>query len=191
MIAKHPLVFLFASLALVMALPALASAQGPEHYRAFAVNMSNVGAGGSATVDIVIERWTTDAEKAKLAAALEKGQDALLSALQAVKPRAGYIQVPGSTGWNIGYASKTRGEDGGWRIVVLTDRPIGFREAVSQPRTIDYPFTLIEMHVNDDGQGEGKASVFTKIVWDKAAGTLELENYANEPVRLQQITRVK
>lgn len=190
MLAKRPLFFFFAPLAVVLALPALASAQGPEHYRAFAVNMSNVGAGGSTTVDIVIDRWSSDAEKAKLAEALAKGQAALLSALQAVRPRVGYIQVPGSTGWNIGYASKTRGEDGGWKITVLTDRPIGFAEAVTQPRTIDYPFTLIEMHVDDQGQGEGKASVLTKIVWDKATSTLELENYATEPVRLQQITRV-
>jgi len=182
---------LVTAVALALVLPVLGQAQGPERYRAFAVNMSNIGSGGSTTVDIVIDRWSTDAEKARLFEALQKSPDALLKALQDVKPRVGYIQVPGSVGWDLRYATKVRGEDGGWRIVVATDRPIGFREAANRPRTMDYPFTLIEMHLNDDGQGEGKASIFTKITWEKATRTLELENYASEPVRLQSIQKVQ
>ena len=178
-------------MALSFALPALASAQGPERYRAFAVNLSNVGTGTNTTVDIVIERWSNDAEKARLFEALQKSPEALLSALQAVTPRVGFIQLPGTTGWDLRYANKVRGEDGGWQIVVATDRPIGFREAVERPRTFDYPFTLIEMHVNDDGVGEGRASVLTKITWDGESRTLELENYATEPVRLQALKKIQ
>jgi len=183
--------FLVAALALALVLPILGQAQGQERYRAFAVNMSNIGTGGSTTVDIVIDRWSTDSEKARLFEALQKSPDALLTALQGVRPRVGFIQVPGRTSWDLRYASKVKGEDGGWRIVVATDRPIGFREATNRPRTIDYPFTLIEMHLNGDGQGEGKASIFTKITWEEATRTLELENYASEPVRLQTIQKVK
>jgi len=180
-----------AAAALVAALPALASAQEPERYRAFAVNLSTQNLGSPTMVDIVIERWSTDAEEARLVEAFQKSPDALLSALQAIRPRVGYIQLPGETGWDIRYANKTKGEDGGWQIDIVTDRRIGFREAADRPRTIDYPFTLVEINVNDDGVGEGRASVYTKITWDAETRTLELENYGSEPVRLQQLKRVQ
>jgi len=181
---------LVAALALSITLPVLASAQ-TERYRAFAVNMSNIAPGTTTVVDIAIERWSNDAEEAGLVEAFMKGPDALLTALQGVRPRVGFIQVRGQTGWDIRYADKVKGEDGGWRIVVLTDRPIGFREAAGRARTMDYPFTLIEMHLNDDGVGEGRASVYTKITWDEKTRTLHLENFASEPVRLTEVRKVE
>jgi hypothetical protein len=61
------------------------------------------------------------------------------------------------------------------------------REARNQPRSIDYHFTLIEIRVDKDVKGEGKMSVATKINFDKKKNVIELENYASEPVRLQNI----
>jgi hypothetical protein len=61
-------------------------------------------------------------------------------------------------------------------------------EARENPRSRDYPFTLIEIHLDKDGKGQGKASVATKITFDKEKNTLELENYSSEPVRLNEVT---
>ena len=55
------------------------------------------------------------------------------------------------------------------------------------PRTMDYPFTLFEIRLGKDGQGEGKASMATKISFDRKKNLFELENYGTEPVRLQQV----
>lgn len=176
---------------LLLAGGATASAQEREHYHALAVNMSNVDLGSPTTVDIVIERWSTDEEEAKLVEAFQKGQDALLSALQKIKPRAGYIALPGETGWRVKYANKVAGEDGGWQIVLLTDRPMEFEEAANRPRSYYYPFTLVELHVDDDGVGQGQASVATKITWDAKNRVLELENFASEPVRLPKVQRLE
>ncbi len=71
--------------------------------------------------------------------------------------------------------------------MLLTDRPVGMFEAVNQPRSIDYPFTLIEMHVDRQGKGEGKLSLATKITFDQKKSVIELENYASEAVRLQNV----
>lgn len=57
-------------------------------------------------------------------------------------------------GTDIRYAMSFPGEDGGRRIVIITPRVIGFREATNQPRTYDYPFTLFEMHFDKSGKGE-------------------------------------
>jgi hypothetical protein len=91
-------------------------------------------------------------------------------------------------GHDIRYAWQTPLPEGGRRIVIVTDRYIGFAEARNQPRSIDYPFTLIEIHVDKDGKGEGKFAVATKISFDKKKNTIELENYSSEPVRLQNLT---
>ena len=60
-------------------------------------------------------------------------------------------------------------------------------EAQQQPRTIDYPFSLFEIRVNKDGEGEGKLAYATKIRFDKDKKVMELENYASEPVRLNNV----
>jgi hypothetical protein len=78
-------------------------------------------------------------------------------------------------------------DEGGRQIVIATDRRIGMREAHEQPRTIDYPFTLIEIRLGSDGRGEGKMTPATKIALNTKTNTVELENYASEPVRLQNV----
>lgn len=176
-----------------------AVAQTPQEkleITAFAVNMSNIATGSNAVVQIRIDSWSTDAERQTLISAMvDKGEDALLSALQKAKVR-GRWNIPGFTGpdihqlrlgHDIRYTRQTPLPDGGKRIIIATDRYIGFVEARNQPRSIDYPFTLMEIHVNNDGKGEGKMAVATKIAFDKKKNTMELENYSSEPVRLNNV----
>jgi hypothetical protein len=168
----------------------------PVHFTAFAINMGTAfgvpRTGQSSTVDIVIERWSTTTERQSLLDAFLPNGDAdkLLRALQKTK-RVGYIRFPNTLGYDLHYSREVPGEDGGRRILIATDRRIGFREASEQPRTIDYPFTLIEMRLNKDNEGEGKMSVATKISLSKDKQQLELENYGSEPVRLNNIHKIK
>jgi hypothetical protein len=172
----------------------LAAAQthgGRERFTAFAVNMdASAGARtGAGTVEIVVERWSTDSERDRLSAALvEKGPEKLLDTLQSL-PRAGYIRTPNSIGYDLHYARKEAMDEGGERVVIATDRYISFWEARNRPRSIDYPFTVIEMRINRDGVGEGKMSIATKITLDKTRKQLELENYGTQPVLLQSVKR--
>jgi hypothetical protein len=166
---------------------------------AFAVNMSNIGTGSNAVVEITVDSWSTEAERERLITTmLTKGSDALLRELQKT-PVKGRFRIPGAPmrdpahlalGLDLHYAWQTPLPDGGRRIVLATDRYIGIREARNRPRSIDYPFTLIEIHVDKDGKGEGKMSAATKITFDKKKNVIELENYASEPVRLNNV-RVK
>jgi hypothetical protein len=163
---------------------------------AFAVNMSNIGPGSSAVVDINIDRWSTPAERELLITTMvEKKENELLRALQKM-PSCGRFRIPGIVGPDphqlrlgnpLRYAWQTPSPEGGRRIVIATDRYIGFAEARNQPRTIDYPFTLFEIRVDKDGQGQGKMAVATKISFDKKKNAIELENYSSEPVRLNEV----
>jgi hypothetical protein len=104
--------------------------------------------------------------------------------LQDAKP-VGIIKTPDSLGYDLHYAHQTPGEDGGRDIVIATDRPIGFWEASHQPRTIDYPFTVVQMHMNKDGKGTGTLSYATKVTI--VNHTIVLENFSSAPVMLTQI----
>jgi hypothetical protein len=156
--------------------------------RAFAVNMSGVGRSNAGTIDIVVERWSTDAERDRLQGVLvEKGGEALLDALEDVKPRAGYVRTSNSLGWDINFAREAVLPGGGRRIVLATDRPMSFWELRNQPRSADYEFLLIEIRLDAKGKGQGKLAGAAKIGYDKGSKTIEIENYGIEPVRLTQV----
>jgi hypothetical protein len=168
-----------------MAAAQTASNSPQERFTAVAVNVSTVGRTGATPVDITVNRWTTDAERDRLVTMFkEKGAKALLSALQDMKP-VGTINTPGNVAYDLRYARQLAGEDGGRRIVLATDRPIGFWEASNQPRSVDYPFLLIEMRLNKNGEGEGKLSLAAKLTLND--NVLVIENYANQPVMLNEI----
>jgi hypothetical protein len=162
-----------------------AQTQGePEDFTAVAIVNNNLGS-GAGTVDIRITRWSSEAERTMLVnALLQKGASALLTALQKTRP-VGTIKTPDSLGYDLHYAHQTPGDEGVRRIVIATDRPIGFWEASHQPRTIDYPFTVIQMQIGRDGQGTGTMSYATKVLAHD--NIIELENYSTAPVMLTKI----
>jgi hypothetical protein len=165
---------------------------GIEKFTAFAVNLDGtpVAPTGAGVVEMVVERYSTDAERDRLLQALmDKGPEKLLDTLQSL-PRVGYIRTPNSIGYDLHYARKVPLPDGGERVVLATDRYISFWEARNRPRTIDYPFTVIELRLNRDGMGEGKMSLATKITADKETHLIELENYGTQPVLLTSVRRV-
>ena len=158
----------------------------PERYTATAININNGVAG---TIDIAVDRWSTDTQRDKLIdVMLKQGPGKLLDALQDEKP-VGHFGAPGNLGWDLRFARKVPLPDGGERVVLVTDRRIGFREAVNQPRSIDYPFTVIEVRLNKDGEGEGKMSLATKVILDKEHNMITLENYDIQPVQLTTVKR--
>ena len=68
--------------------------------------------------------------------------------------------------------------------------PDGLLSALQKTKRVGFmrlPNTLMDVRINAQGEGEGKMSVATKITYNKKKNTVELENYASEPVRLQNV----
>ena len=171
--------------------PAAQTNGSPERFTAVAVNMGTPGRAFTDRVDIVVERWSPRADRDRLLNDLfEKGPEKLLDALQKL-PRVGYFRTPNSIGYDLHYSQRTDLPDHGEQVVLITDRYINFWEAANRPRTIDYPFTVIELHIDGDGKGEGKMSIATKIIGNKGTKTIVLENYATQPVMLNDVRREK
>jgi hypothetical protein len=168
-----------------------ANSQAPERFTAFAIDPNSPGPAATANVDIQITRWTPDAERERLTTILlEQGAAKMLEALKAL-PRLGSIRATGTIGWDLRYARRTELPDGGQRIELLTDRPIGTFEAADQSRSMEYPFTMIEIKLNAKGEGEGKLYVATRIAADKGTKVLVMEDYNIAPVTLISVKRLK
>jgi hypothetical protein len=183
----------YSAWALGLALVAPGFAQElPATYQAVAVNISNVGQAGMGQLDIRIERWTDEAEFGSLRdALLEKGSDGLLRQLTDLK-RVGTIRsATGGLGWDLRFARRNPLPGGGYRVVFATDRPMSFAERVNQPLSADYEFLLGEIRIGPDGKGEGKLVPRAKVTYNKGSRAIEIENYANEPVRLTKVTEMK
>jgi hypothetical protein len=93
----------------------------------------------------------------------------------------------------VRYAVKLSQPDGSERIILLTHRRLGgfndlWKPAGSAPVT-DYAFSLVELHLNAKGDGEGKASLTGKVAVDSAAKSFVLENYTALPVILKGVKR--
>ena len=91
-------------------------AERRRKFTAFAINMNS--GPKTATVDIKIDRWSTDAEREQLLNILVEEKDvyranqALLKAIQKL-PKVGYLRTPETLGWDIHYARQNPMEDGG------------------------------------------------------------------------------
>jgi hypothetical protein len=151
--------------------------------------MGTAGPTGARTVDITIDRFSTEAERSVLRAALiENGSDGLLKALQKM-PRVGFLRLPGQLGYDVRYAWQVPLEDGGRRILMATDRRIGFREARVNGSNTDYPFTVLELRLDKDDKGDGKLAMAAQIGLNAKTNTIEIANYSIEPVRLNAVRR--
>jgi hypothetical protein len=160
----------------------------PERFNAVAI-VNNARASGAGTVQIDVTRWSSATERTRLLDILRsKGAEKLLDVLRDMRP-VGTIKTPDSLAYDLRYAHETAGEDGGRRLVLATDRPIGFWEASRNARTLDYPFTVIQMEIGRDGTGKGTLSYATKVI--AAGDTIILENFDTQPVMLTEIKSEK
>lgn len=175
-----------------------------EKYRAFAVNMSNIGMGGAATLDITISRWSTPEERQMLHATLvEKGHDAFVKALRKQKEtgwtratgRAAAAMRQGFPSTRTHYAWQYE-ENGTRHIIVATNRPIGFREAASASRSVDYNISFLTLEFpaaqgDEKPKGKGQLYFALKVSLDKDTKKIKVEEAGTEPIRLTTVSREK
>lgn len=161
----------------------------PERYTALALPPRADASPGP--VDIVIERWSTPAERDQIVAALkEAGTKGVVKVLQKF-PRVGSFGAATALGHPAQYAWKDKTADGNERITILTDRTIAFWEVTGGSRSLDYPITYIELRIKPNGEGEGEAIVAARMRYDPFSKGIRLENFDYQPVRLNAVRRLK
>jgi hypothetical protein len=148
--------------------------------------------GSGETIKINVFAWTPAAEREKIVAAFrETSADQLVEALKSA-PSAGYVWTSESLGYPLRYAHRIPLPNGGERIILATDRPLGSWTRTAWKAAANAPslqLTVIELRLNRQGQGEGKMSLAARITAEDEGKTIALD-YDAAPVLLKQVTRV-
>jgi hypothetical protein len=157
-----------------------------ETFTGFAVSMQG---GQSGVVEIVINRWSTDGERALLENVLKaSGSQEAVTVMQDLK-QVGYIKGAETMGDALFYARSTTLPDGSRQVVAATNRPLSMAATIAPGAANKYDATVIEMRwKKGEKKGEGKIVVAGKASIDPKTGLLKLTNYQGEPVIFESIT---
>lgn len=162
-----------------------------EQYSALAQHLGT-GPSGQTMVQFEITRWSTEEEIANLFEILRtQGHKKLAEALDKEK-EVGFIRFPQiqtrfpST--QMTYARQYMHE--GKRVVVMaTNRPIGFMEAMANDDSMDYDLTALQVTLDENGHGEGVLGVGLQVTYDEAKKQFTIENWSTAPVQLKEVRK--
>jgi len=186
---------------LLIALSLAATAAAPLQHHAAQLNLplhltgALVSAGGvgnptgTARVELRVTRWSTQEERTTLVHALtDKGEQSLLHELQGARP-VGSVRFNTELAWDLRYARQFPREDGGTRVFLATDRPMGAWEIWNVPRYSQYPFTLIDLQFDPDGGATGSVMLAARVTADPEGRFVNVENFATEAIPISDIHR--
>ncbi len=178
---------------LMLASPTVAQEQERETFRALARHVGT-GPSGQTTISINIDRWSTQEEHDHLLEVIMNENNQDISDALGRMDSVGFLRTTGRTqgrgtgSWQFRYARETVDADGIRTIRLATDRPILFVEAVRQPRrTWDSQTTLIELNVDENGEGAGVLMAGVEFTVDAKTNQITLSHLSSNPVRLEQV----
>ncbi len=187
--------FVFAVFLLMVAVagPAYSQAEGRTTFTGTAViygsgmNTRTV----TRTFTLHVDRLTTQGEAAQLLSVLDdQGQDGLLRAMS--NNDLGRFSLGGRLGEPIG-AVVVDDHNGKKRLRAIFQRWIGFGELRGGYRSVDYPFSYVELVIDPKtGKGDGTFFPAAKIRFKEAnqnrPETVEIEDFGVFPGRLMGVT---
>ncbi len=149
---------------------------------------SNSGS-GIEVFTLTVNSYTPESEVTRLMSALqENGQDGLLKALG--KEKSGTLQIGTRLARDVQAIWMTQ-TDEGRKICALSERWLGFGELRRGARSVDYPFTYIEMFIEEDGGKTEGSLIPAAKVRSKSGNNIEIENFGIYPARLTKIKLAK
>mgnify|MGYP000916873706 CR=1 FL=1 len=161
---------------------------GKEVYRG---NITYIGGPRGAATDfftLTINTATPDAEVTRLMELLKRdGQDKFWDAV--AKDKRGTIQIGNGLSRDLNAVWITQTAEGR-KISAIAERWLGFGELRRGARSVDYPFTYIELYVEEDGKVEGELFPAARVR-AKSGNTIEVENFGIYPARLVNIKQKK
>ena len=184
-----PLVMTLALAALAPAQQKLGEARRLTAPETFTANANIVGPAGaaSAIITIKVDRYSADADRTAIEAALKEGYPAFLAALRKA-PVVGTLTMGGQT-FDIRFAREQQLQNGR-TIVLVTDKPaffVGAGAIAPKPRE-GYDVALLKFRMDDSGIGYDGSMAAAANVKAGASG-VEVGDYAEKPIELRTVTR--
>src|ERR1041385_5187984 len=138
-----------------------ARAYAPQYVQGTVVGISGRLAGRTRPFSLIINRYTSADDIARLSAAMPQGQDALLDVLS--KLDAGRISIGNGVGVTANAVIPSPTAEGGTRLTVLFQRTLGLYELRYGTRSADYKFGYAEIYLSRNGTGEGTFIAAAKV----------------------------
>lgn len=161
---------------------------GPETFRGTIVNQ-----GGEGTrywlgdwFDLQIDQYNSDEEAMALALALrDEGQKAVLDKLWTMK-QVGILKVGGQGNAFPLFLARSKKSPAGRVIRCFTTRRIAPSDLSFGPRSMEYPFGIIEIILPEDGAGTGQIVGMVQLGFS-ADTTIGVKAYGLVPMRLRDV----
>jgi hypothetical protein len=139
---------LLLTLLLAAAIPAISADDKPSETIDAQAMGTSTQMGRNVGIKVIINRYSTQADRQVLVAAFKKGQhQGLVKALQDMKP-VGRIAITGTLGYDLAYIALIPSPTGR-RIRFATNRLIRFGEAYANTQSQSFDLTAGEFDLND------------------------------------------
>jgi hypothetical protein len=181
-----------AGLCAALLLPICAAAgqagHAPERFTAAAVSRSDADKAAGLRVDIDVNAWTVERDKMRLVRVLlERGAAAFANALKDSGMPVGEIRAGGQRPSPIRFAWQELLDDGGRRLLLITDQPLTYWSDMVRAAGEFDGFTLIEIRIPLGCEGEGKVGTAFDVRVNRTFGVMELTDFDAAPVRLTNV----
>ena len=161
-----------------------------EVYTGALVGVGGTLGGRTATFTLTLTGRASRSQALRYADLLRReGQSALLKQLQGRD--MGTFAVEGQVGLTVNFAY-VRETPEGRRITILFERWLQPFELRYGTRSQDYPFSYMELSIDNRGRGNGTLIGAAKVYFDKDdPGTLNVENFSTYPLRVVNVELAK
>ena len=182
-------VLISCGIGLVGVFPRTCSAQGRPSKDVFTGTVVGMGPGGNMVTrgfTLTIEGYTSDEDARKFARILEsQGEDALLKAI--AREKKGTFALDGQISHDINTV-RIHQKPTGRIYTIVFERWLSFFEARYGTRSEDYPFTYIELFIDETKGLGGTLLPAAKIRFNKQ-NAIEIENFGTYPAQLMGVRR--
>jgi hypothetical protein len=149
--------------------------------------------GGNVAVKVIIQQFSTQADRQVLVGAFKKGQNqGLVKEITNMKP-VGRIAITGTVSFDLSYIALIPSPTGR-RIRFATNRPTRFAEAYNGGPSAAYHLTAGEFDLNNSDKNKSVGVLYPAAQLIKQQGQLQFEFRKNpwklvniDPVRIQRI----
>ena len=156
-------------------------------YTATVVATGASAGSGSHPITIYIQDYTSDEQvQDYLDMIAEKNQGLLRSTLEKVSG-LGRIAMSGFVGTELAVI-RVHETDQGKLINLVTSRNMSFLELYASGRSRDYPYSFLQILVDEEGKGQGTVILAARFSFDKE-NNLEIESYGLQPFQLWNVQR--
>jgi hypothetical protein len=141
---------------------------------------------GSVPITLHVDEFTTAKRVGELSQVIDgRRQRAAVSALEHMKSR-GWIRVGDVLGFEVPII-RSFTTSKGQRIVAVLDQPIEVFEQLRRTRSLLYPFGMVELNLDDNGNGNGALIAAARAMFTRD-GKIEMVSYGTKPFRIIGVT---